>query len=344
MRSCRLRVTPRPIPLIHAEITHADEQAVRSQLHRAPFTDGALLSRWEAAWARLWDRPALAFAQPVEPILALKRLLGWRSGDWVGSDPLLDPAWTEAFAAAWLHLSWRDIDPRTGRGQGGGVTHQRPAWQGGTRRAGLSVHPYGLPTGVPELGVPFWLEEISSIIRPLPGVGWGDVQLLHLSGNRMVAAGDSCLLLTQDTALYRALQARRRQPPSALACALGLSQLAGLEARLDRRLVLAERYRYLRSRALFRLPDAAPASRVWEMFMVEMRQMPERMALQAFLQKAKIYAGSPVWFQTVVDNALPGLERFQERVLALPLYAALTCQEQKRVINRLHRWVERTVK
>ena len=182
------------------------------------------------------------------------------------------------------------------------------------------------------------------MLMPMRNCGWGDVQLLHLSGNRMLAAGASCLLLTRDETLFRALRACRQRPPGPLACALGLSHMQRLTARLERRRQLAERYRELRTQGLFRLPDGAATERVWEMFLLEMRSSAARLDLQRFLQKAHIQAASPLWFKTKNTDHLPGFKQFCERVLALPLYASIQDPEHKRIINRVHRWVARQVK
>lgn len=366
------------IPLVRADLTVADEQAVRQQLRHAPFRDDALLTRWESAWEDLWQRPALAFAEPAGLLMALKTVLGWHSGDGVEVDPLVDPAWKEALSEVWLHLQWRDIDPgaggwmpaakrQTGTGQtepGQAEPEQAEPGQaepGQTEpeqtkpgqavlpasplRAGLWTHPYGLPTRCTHKKRPaFWLEDISSVLQPMPVCGWGDVQVLHLSGNRMLAAGASCLLLTQDEALFRALRSVRRHPPAPLACALGLSQLQGLPGRLERRQVLAERYQALRGHGVFQGPGGSEQARVWEMFLLEMTSGEMCMDLQRFLKKSRIHAAPPLWFRPEETGFLPHVQRFRTRVLALPLYASLTDPDHKRITNRVHRWVARILK
>ena len=334
-----IKTLPSSIPLVSADLTTADERAVRSQLIRSPFGDDALLTRWEAAWEDLWSRSAVAFAEPKALILALKSVLGWRSGDCIGADALLEPAWTEALDAAWLSRVWRDIDPSTGQGQG----RFRP-WDG-TLRAGFATHAYGLPSVCTEQAAPFWLEEISSIVRPMPNCGWGDVQLLHLSGNRMLTAGASCLLLSKDEALCRALKTLRPHPPSALACALGLSQMQSLNVRLERRRERAERYReLLHPQGLFCLPVYGAVERVWETFLLAMPSTETRLMLQQFLQKSHVFSASPLWFRQKRTEDLPGFNRFHRSVLALPLYASLEETQQKRIINRVNRWVAYRIK
>ena len=337
------------IPLFRADLTHTDAKMIRSQLLKSPFVDKNLLQSWEGSWSHLWQRPALAFADATELIAILKRLLGWESGDRIECNPLLEPAWREALAANWLSICWRDIDPCSGQIQevqevAAPIPSTVPfsAAKVGVR---FAIHPYGLSTpAANDSTKPFWLEDISTIIRPVSGCGWGDVQVLHLSGNRMLAAGGSCLLLTQNKTLYQAARELRRYPPSGLALALGLAQLQSLDRRLERRQVLAERYQALRHQGLFHLPAKEEGGRVWEMFLVQMHSATASLALQAFLRKAEIHATSPLWFQSKEAEHLPGYVQFQERVIALPLYASLTDPEQKRIINRIHRWVERTIK
>ncbi len=327
------------VPLVRADLTRADDLAVRRQVRHAPFRDDALLARWEAAWEAIWHRSAVAFADPVEGVLTLKTVLGWPDGEKIGVDPLLDPVWTEALTAAWLHPAWRDVDPVTGQGRGDFMTDAAP---GGALRAGFCQHACGVPVRQTAGEVPFWLEDLSSLPLPVPGCGWGDVQVLSLSGNRLVAAGGSGLLLTRDDHLAGELRRRRPYPPGPLACALGLSQLESLPGRLARRQALAERYRLLRGREWFQLPEEGGEGRVWEMFLLAMASAEGSSDLQQFLRKAGIHAASPLWFQPAPARSLsplPGLQRFREHMLAVPLYAALSDSDHKRIINRINRWV-----
>ncbi|MEO5364186.1 MAG: DegT/DnrJ/EryC1/StrS family aminotransferase [Magnetococcus sp. DMHC-8] len=329
------------VPLVRADLTVDDDCAVRGQLRRNPFQDDALLARWEAVWEAMWQRTAVAFAEPVELLQSLGSVLGWQTGAQVGVDPLVDPVWTEALAALWLHPAWRDVEPCTGQGRGEFAGESAGT---GSVRAGFCQHPYGLPTPRPGNAVPFWLEDLSAVIRPLPDCGWGDVQVCFFGGNRLVAAGGSALLLTRDESLGRELCRLRRHPPAALACALGLSQWHSLAGRLARRQELAERYRsLLHGRTAFRLPEGTTAGRVWEMFLLTMASGAAAVDLQHFLHQSRIHAASPLWFQPTVDPAffsrLPGWQAFRARLLAVPLYAALTDQTHKRIINRINRWV-----
>ena len=327
------------IPLIRPDLTGADEQALLAQLRTAPFRDDALLRRWEAAWETLWQRRAVAFADPVAAVAALKETLAWPAGARIAADPLLAPGWREGCDAAWLHLDRRDADPVTGQGRGPWPTPPTAAGHG----AAWVVHAFGLPNPV-ATDHPVLLEEVSGLVKPLPGSGHGTVQLLLLGGNAILQGGESCLLLSRDERLIAGLAQRRRHPPGAAACALGLSQLARLDRHLERRTRLAERYLALRGRGLVGFPSSPGAVRAWELLHLLLPDRAHRDGLRAFLHKAGIGADGPVWSQPPDLAALPGLARFADTALALPLYAALDDREQKKIINRLHRWLERTGK
>ena len=323
------------IPLVRADLTTADQRALFQQLQLAPFDDAELLERWEFCFQTLWERPAVAFSDAVELIAALKTVFNWPSGSFISSSPLLAPAWREAFSAAWLHLIFQDIDAHTG------VNRQSTGTQ--TLTAQLHVHPFGLPA--PDINsTRIILEEISSLIKPLAGSGNGTLQLLHLDGNRIIQAGGSCLALSRDSGLIQELKKIRLLPPSAAACALGVSQLAHLDLFLERRQRLAKRYLALHDRHLFTYPSPPGAVRVWEIFFIHLADRHTQQELAAFLNKSSIGAASPIWFKPPPEPGLPGLKKFMDTALALPLYAALGDGEQKRIINRLHRWLERNAK
>ncbi|MBF0628577.1 MAG: DegT/DnrJ/EryC1/StrS aminotransferase family protein [Magnetococcales bacterium] len=318
------------IPLYRPDLAIIDEQILLAQLARAPFQDAGLLTRWENLWERLWNRYAVAFARHDEAVMQLKRLLGWSSGATVLTDPLLDPVWREALHAAWLHTALRDVEPRSGCASGPPEA-SHPCTL-------MLHHPFGLPaTPIP---APVILEEISSVLQPLPGVGHGLIQLVNLEGPRILPVGSGCVLLSTDAALMTALARQRLRPPGAAACALGCALLENLPQRLQRRRELAERYLSLLRLDTMATPPHNPASgRSWESFFLTLKDPEVRTGLESFLVKANIGCGSPLWFPP--PEELPGVRRFLRHTLALPLYAALSDGECKRIINRLHRWVER---
>ncbi|MBF0179841.1 MAG: DegT/DnrJ/EryC1/StrS aminotransferase family protein [Magnetococcales bacterium] len=322
--------------LYRPDLTSSDEKTVLTQLVKKNFRDEAALIHWEEGLATLWERPALAFAEHAEAIAALKNILGWRSGETVGVDPLLEPAWREALQEAWLHQVERDVDPATGQGTG---TWRLPPDMT-QPRAAIVRHAFGLPSTMMK-GHAFVLEEISSMVRPMSGCGEGDVQLLDCSGPRILAIGAGCALLARDAGLIRELARVRRHPPGGAACALGCSLLTGLPERLERRQELAMRYLTMRLAPVACHPANPASGRAWEQFCLRLHDGHARQGMEGFLQKVGIGCGSPVWFQPPGEHP-PGLRRFLEQTLALPLYASLSDAACKRVINRVHRWMERT--
>ncbi|MBF0154422.1 MAG: DegT/DnrJ/EryC1/StrS aminotransferase family protein [Magnetococcales bacterium] len=330
------------IPLAWADLTREDEQAVCAALARNPWFDAELLMRWEQAWSVLWERPAVAFADPVELIAALKSRLQWPSGSGIAADALLEPVWREACAASWLHLIWHDVDPRTGLIAERG-SNLVPVGSGPVQ-AGFWRHGFGQPTrpSVAWEPPPFLMEEISSVVVPLPGCGWGGVQLVHFDGNGILPGGVGSLLLSNNAALVEDLRRLRRHPPGSAACALGLSLLSRLDLVLARRQHLAARYLAMVPRNLFQLPLSAVHERGWGGFFLAMDDPAYREELQAFLARSGIDAAAPVWYQPDPSaGQLPGVRRFLACALAIPFYPALAEGAQKRVINRIHRWVGR---
>ncbi|NGZ05612.1 MAG: DegT/DnrJ/EryC1/StrS aminotransferase family protein [Magnetococcales bacterium] len=311
------------IPLYRPDLSVVDAQTLVAQLGLNPFQDAALVRSWEGAWEERWQRRAVAFADHVEAIRLIKEILGWPAGMGVHVDPLLDPAWREALHGAWLGCDWhdRDADPTV---SAGGVVWQQPGmgwWQ-----------PAGHARWV--------LEEISAVPLPVSGVGQGAIQLVNLTGPRILPVGVGALLLSTDGELIETLRQRRSHAPGAAACALGLSLLDSLPERLERRGELVSRYAAMRLRGWARLPSDLAQGRCRECFYLPMRDVAARISLEAFLTKAGIGCGAVHWFRLPAGTP-PGWQSWLSQTLAIPLYAALTDQECKRIINRIHRWVER---
>lgn len=315
------------IPLIRPDLVERDVALLLEQLAREPFHDELWLNRWEACWATLWNRPAVAFADAAELVRALKAVLQWRSGDKIAVGPFLEPVWWQGFAAAWLSLV-------TDSG------YELAALSESTLRAVIHHHPFGLPVGRPK-GNHFTLEEVSSVLKPIPGCGEGDVQMMVLDGNRMIQGGASALLLSKDTSLIRALKKERRYLPSSGLCCLGLAQLARLDTMLARREVLASRYLAMRDRGVFGKPLVPAQGRMWDGFALMFSTGEQRDRLQKHLNAAGISAASPIWYALSAVGRSLDLDQYRQQALSLPLYASLTDTEQKKIINRVHRWIER---
>ncbi|MBF0283819.1 MAG: DegT/DnrJ/EryC1/StrS family aminotransferase [Magnetococcales bacterium] len=302
----------------------------------SPFVDAPRLRRWEATWEGLWQRRAVVFATPGEGLAALRQVMGWPPGEDWWLSPLLAPGWREGGAAAALAGRWLDVASESGLAR---LDESHPP-----ARGWILPHPFGLPQPAPAPGA-FRLEEISGVLRPFAGCGWGEVQAAWLDGNGLLAGG-GCPWLCGDDALAEALRGRRRRLPSALSCELGLAQMERLETLLAMRRERAEGYLALRDRGLYGKPPGG--ERAWEGFHLQLPLGAWRDDLAAFLRKGGIGAGPPIgWAAADLPQEAhpagegPGMTRLRQCGLRLPLYAALSRSDHKKIINRLHRWTER---
>ncbi|MBF0610459.1 MAG: hypothetical protein G8345_11125 [Magnetococcales bacterium] len=300
-----------PIPLWRPELMGTDQSGDWGE-------DAGLLTAWEEAWSQRWQRSAIAFAHPLDFWQSLRQVMGWPVGKEIGLDPFLHPIWRESLAAAGWVVHWRDWLETEGLPAG-------------------SIHFCHHPFGLPGVAASDWVvEEISSILLPRQGCGQGQIQIAGMQG--MIQAGQSVMALCGDGQLADALRQTRRQPPGALLCRLGLNQWQRLAEVLEKRRALAERYdRLLRCPSVIRKPQG---ERVWEWYILECASQEIRNSLQEWFHRSAIATASPLWF-TLPDH-LPEAHRFHATALALPLYAPLSDSEQKRIINRFHRWQVKT--
>jgi UDP-4-amino-4,6-dideoxy-N-acetyl-beta-L-altrosamine transaminase len=124
--------------------------------------------------------------------------------------------------------------------------------------------------------------------------------------------------------------------------ALGLEQLKRADAGLQRRRAIADRYRtaFVGTQATVRsLPEGF--HHAYHLFVIE---VPKRRELYDFLRERKIYAQVhyiPVHLQPYYrqfgwkHGDMPIAEGYYERCLSLPMYPALTDDEQKYVIEQV---------
>ncbi|MBF0108194.1 MAG: DegT/DnrJ/EryC1/StrS family aminotransferase [Magnetococcales bacterium] len=323
------RVGARVIPLGRPDMTRRDRDAVEWRMKCAPFGDAALVERWERMWSSSWGREAVLFDDPLDVAMALKQVFRWGDGARIAAGGGMHPAFREGFAAAWLRVVHHDLQPDQPHRFAGG----------GDFVAAWVEHFQGLPVSISG-GPGMVVEDVTSTPLPLPGVGEKMIQVMVLDGNAMLQGGNAALLLCRDPALavqFRAL----RHPPSGLVVALGMSQLSQWELFLGRRTQLAERYLRLRSGGWFTVPGRAVEKRWWHRFHLTFAEEGRRDGLRDFLGRGGIMTDSawPFSFPEVANMACR--KDYECRTLALPLYASLTDGEQKRIINRVHRWVER---
>ncbi|MBF0186548.1 MAG: hypothetical protein HQL50_01330 [Magnetococcales bacterium] len=362
------------IPLQRPDLTRKDLEAVARAVRSRRWTDAAAVEMLEAAWAAAWDGESgddgesgvsgsmrcVAFATPQALVQALKESLGWQDGAYVVSGPLLHPAWREAFSAAWIRLAYRDLQPESGIQQGE-IVAQEGGECGGVV-AGMRSYPFGQVAETVAPTSPLRRDDAFTVLDDLSGVvtldeegvlpatpsGAHHLRLMLMTGDSPVPVGNLCLVAGRDSIVMERLQRARRQLPSVASTALAISLIRNWPERAARRRALASRYTGLiRTRGLITLP-AAVEQRRWPLYPILAADEKMCDALRAFLLRGGVASGAVSGFRmpdvcrdAMLMNHMPGVRHLASHGLLIPLYASLTESRQKRIINRLNRWLQR---
>nr|CRH07735.1 Conserved protein of unknown function. Containing pyridoxal phosphate-dependent transferase, major region [Candidatus Magnetococcus massalia] len=331
------RETMKPIPLYHADLTQQDHQQVIHALEQPQWQDAEQTAQLEAFWSARWQRPTLALADPHDAITVLAELLQWRMGDAVALPPLMEPIWAEAFIQRGIQPAWLDLDPKTGHGGGQpmGLEEIAGSLKGWLDQAtmGLPHFPFTLPTTLQPL------VDISHAPLPLWRAQKEAILILQLDANLPLQGGGLTLLLLPDHLELEQARQLRPRLPSRAAVALANSQSEQVEQLMQYRRHVAERYlEKLRPRGLFALPWYHPL-RNWAFFNLDFADRRHASEFCTFLQGAQI--GCQLGCALPPPHQRDGMQRYQQRSVLIPLYGALQERDQKRIINRIHRWVER---
>ena len=243
----------------------------------------------------------------------------------------------------------------------------------------LGVHLFGCPADV------YSLQEICGR-RGIPLIGdaahafgsrigirhvgtFGTAEVFSFSPTKLVVAGEGGLIATGDGELARRLRAARNYGEagtgdsemlglnarmSELHAALGLSGLAGLEDRIERRNGIQREYR----RRLHEIPgitfqEIGEGRRsTWKdmSILVDKRAFgASRTWLQAFLAQQQIETRRYFWppvhqqklYREIWDGEpLPIAERVSSSILSLPIYSSLTDETIKRICDAVIRGFE----
>ncbi|HEY1103859.1 MAG TPA: UDP-4-amino-4,6-dideoxy-N-acetyl-beta-L-altrosamine transaminase [Burkholderiaceae bacterium] len=218
-------------------------------------------------------------------------------------------------------------------------------------------------TGASYLGVPV-------------GSAWADATVFSFHAVKILTTAEGGMVTTQDAAIARQLQLLRshgitRDPAELqlaapgpwyyeqqclgfnhrmtdLQAALGLSQLARLDALHASRVALADRYDHLLADLPLTLPARQP-DRVsaWHLYAVEVdasaTDISRAQVFQA-LRNAGIGVNVhyiPIHLQPFytamgfAQGAFPAAERYYQQALSLPLFPAMTVAQQQRVVDTL---------
>lgn len=210
--------------------------------------------------------------------------------------------------------------------------------------------------------------------RPV-GSAHADLTVFSFHAVKIVTTAEGGMVVTQDAALAEKLRLLRShgitRNPSAmegesegswyyeqvelgynyrltdLQSALGLSQLAHLDAWREKREALADRYDLLLAGGPFRLPSRiSDRTSAWHLYAVELTDSTksDRAAVLEALRAAKIGANVhyiPIHTQPYfaklgfAEGDFPASEQYYKRALSIPLFPAMTSGQQDRVIGTL---------
>jgi perosamine synthetase len=351
------------IPLARPDIGEAEIRAATAVLESGMLVSGAVVERFERGLAeRCGRRHAIAVANGTAALELALRALGVDGGE------VLVPALTwpsPAHAAAWVGATPRliDIDPDDWNAPASAFAAARS----GATRCAIAIDQFGVPARHEEIaaaldGVPIVEDAacaIGSALAGRPCGSFGDIACLSFHPRKVLTTGEGGACLTDDDDLADTIRVLRNHGQQTVGdfvrpgpnlrltefqAAIGLSQLERLDATLERRRALADRYRAALP-ALGLEPQAHPAGaavneQTFGVLVPEALGAAGRDRLIAGLGERGIGAGILSYALTRIGSLdagdpAPVAEDVVDRGLALPLYATLTDGEADRVIAEL---------
>jgi perosamine synthetase len=362
------------IPLAKPEITDEDRQAVLDVLHTPHLSMGPKVQEFERAICDYTGTShAVAVNSGTSALHIAVRALGLEPGAEVILPSFTFSALLNVILQEGLRPRFVDIDPATYNTTSDAIA---AAITSQTRLI-LAVHTFGLPVDsqtLREIAEKHHLhliedacEALGTEIHGHRAGSFGKAGLFAFYPNKQITTGEGGMLITSDEQL--ASQARRLRNQgrdsaldwyqhaevgfsyrlSEINCALGVSQLARIDAVIERRHKLAEIYdRELAQVAeLIRPPLTSDVGRIsWFVYPVqlapEFNTIHRNKVCELLLHKG-IAAGryfAPLHRQPVLKQygyfpALPQTELVADRVIALPFFNALTAHEIQEVRGAL---------
>jgi perosamine synthetase len=362
------------IPLAKPEITDSDRQAVLDVLHTPHLSMGPKVLEFEQAICDYTgSRYAVAVNSGTSALHIAVRALGLEPGAEVILPSFTFSALLNVILQEGLRPKFVDVDPKTYNTTPDGIA---AAITSETRLI-LAVHTFGLPVDSQKLRdiaekhhldlIEDACEALGAEIHGHKAGTFGKAGLFAFYPNKQITTGEGGMLVTSDEQLaLRARQLRNQGRDSELDwyqhaevgfsyrlsdinCALGVSQLARIDAVIERRHKLAEIYdRELSQIAeLTRPPLTSDVGRIsWFVYPVQLASefnTNHRDRICGSLSRKGIGAGryfAPLHRQPVLKQyesfpALPQTELVADRVIALPFFNTLTEHEIQEVSGAL---------
>ncbi len=367
--------TEAPLPLARPSLTDHERERVLEVLHSEQLSRGPYLEAFEDAMAeRCGTEHAVAVSSGTGALHCIVRALDLPAGAEVITTPFSFVASSNVLLYEDLRPRYVDITPSTYNLD---VDRVADAITPETE-AILAVDVFGVPVDWPLLRtladehdlqlIDDACEAIGASVGGCPIGGWGDAASFGFYPNKQITTGEGGCITTNDAALARRCRAFRNQGRAGngrmqhdrlgynyrldeMSAALGFAQLERLDALLDRRAAVADRYHD----ALAPLAEdvarpgwPAEAERSWFVYVVRLRDHfadDARDQLMVHLQDHGIECAPyfpPIHLQPYYRDRFgfapgdfPVCERISARTLALPFYDTMTRADVDRVAKTL---------
>jgi perosamine synthetase len=358
------------IPLVTPTITEVDRSYMQERLGQGLLEDEHEIERFEQAFARrVKSRGAVAVNSGTSALQLALTALGVGAGAEVLMPTYTCVALLNAIRAcgAQAVLVDNQYDVERARFHMDEADARRKLTP--RTRAVVVSHMFGtlLELDRWDLGVPI-VEDVTlslgAVTGGRPGGSLGTVGVCSFHHSKMISTGRGGVVVADDEELVervreladydRPVPGWRQQDPGELhgafrpafsfaitpmQAALGISQLGQLDAFIDRRLALADRYSNRFREAGLSCPRVTPdRSNVFYRYMLEVdRGVPE---ILRSLERAEIEAGRGVYppvheLVGLPDEDFPGARRSVERLLSVPLHPSVTDEQADYICQRV---------
>lgn len=353
------------VQLAKPVIGSAEEEAVLEVLRSGMLVQGKHVARFEEELARRTGRVhAVAVTNGTTALLLALRALGVGPGDQVLCPDLTWPSPAHAILTLGATPVFVDVDPHSWNVTPAAMAAART----GATTAAVVIDQFGNPAPTPAIakalpGIPIVVDAACSLGSSLagqPAGSFGDVACMSFHPRKVITTGEGGVCLTDAAELLERLRPMRNHGqcgpgdftvPSGnyrldeISAAIGCVQLTRLQAMLDERRTLAERYRAELPQALRRQETVANARTNYQTFGVVLPDGFDACGRDRVVQGLR-ERGIDSGRLSFALHALPHLDEYAtaacpesraiaDRGLALPLFHGMGDEAQTRVIENL---------
>lgn len=348
------------IPLSRPSLTEADHAAVRDVLASGMLVQGAAVARFERGVAeRIGRRHAIAVSNGTAALHLALIAAGIGPGDEVLVPALTWPSPAHAVRLVGAEPVLVDVDPHEWNVRGEALREKR----GPRTRAAIVIDQFGNPLRTRELAQTLdglvVLEDaacaIGSRFEERPCGTFGLASCLSFHPRKVLTTGEGGMVLTDDDAIAERLRRLRNHGQAGvgvfveaagnhrmteIAAVLGSGQLERLDAILEARTRIADRYRgELRGVLHQRCPEGTRSNeQTFGVVLPEGATASDRDRVVAAIRASGVEAGALSYALTRLPSvgrsgdSCPVAESLVDRGFSLPLHPGLADEDQSRVL------------